>query len=362
VKSEFLERRFLRLSKEMEGAGLDGVVIAPGPNMFYFTGVKSVLLERPFMLFVSKNSEKILLCPKLEAGPYRNLNMTIYEWSDEQGPLEAMKKVSSRLEGRKWGVEGRVPFSFFKLISSCMDAEFVNAQDVFFSVREVKDENEIKALLKASRILSKAFVEFPGMIKEGMKEKELAKKTSDKIYSLGAEYVDNVLVQSGHRASDPHSLPSDKRIARDELIVIDISCTFSGYYSDVTRTLSISRPKGVEKAYQAVLEAQLAAENSARAGVKAEDIDREARSLLDSRGFGKYFIHRTGHGLGLEVHESPFIVSGNKKKISQGMFFTVEPGVYFQGKFGIRIEDDIFVSNSSSREITNVPKEFLWWL
>jgi Xaa-Pro aminopeptidase len=357
-----LKGRVSRVVESIKREGLQGIVIVPGPNMFYLTGVRSLLLERPFMLFISRNSESYLLSPRLEAGPYKELGIKVYEWKDEEGPVDALKKIISSLENGIWGIEGRMPFSFFNLLSSHSNFKFKDAQEILLSVREVKDDYERQLLFKASNILSKAFRAFPEIIKEGMKEKELAKKASDKIYELGSDHVEDVLVQSGPRASDPHSLPSEKKIKRKELIVVDISCTFSGYYSDITRTYSISKPENYEDVYNIVLEAQLAAEKTAKPSIPAEEVDNAARNVIESKGYGKYFIHRTGHGLGVEVHEAPFIVRGNKRKLNPGVFFTVEPGIYIQGKYGIRIEDNIYMADSFAKEITKVPKEYLWWL
>ncbi len=355
-------QRLKKLAEAVSREGLEGIVLVPGPNMFYLTGINSLLLERPFMLFISKNEDLKLLSPKLEAGPYESLGIDVQEWTDEEGPSQAMKTLVSKLERGTWGIEGRMPFSFFNLLSHYLKAEFRNAQDILLSVREVKDSSEKELLQKASRILSKAFVSFPEIIREGMTEMELARKVADRIYELGAEKVEDVLVQSGSRASDPHSLPSGKKIRRKELIVIDVSCTFKGYYSDITRTYSVSKPEKVEDVYNTVLESQLSAERKAKAGVKAEEVDAAARNYINSKGYGKFFIHRTGHGLGLEVHEAPFIVKGNSSSLRENVCFTVEPGIYVQGKFGIRIEDDVFIENTSAFEITKVPKEYLWWL
>lgn len=351
--------RIKNLSKKLQSYGLEGVIIVPGPNMYYYTGVKSILLERPFMLFIWDNSDVSLLAPELESGPYRRLGINVYPWSDDEGPEKALEAICRRITG-KWGIDGKMPFGYYSILRKWIN-KTINADGILLAQREIKDDKEIRLVRKSSQILSNAFQKLPELMSEGMKESELAKKMTDLIYSFGADSVEDVLVQSGKRASDPHSLPTSKKIMRDELVVVDISSTYNGYFSDITRTVSISKPKDAEEVYETVLLAQTNAIKSCFPGAKAEDIDVAARETIKSRGYESYFIHRTGHGLGLEVHEQPYIVSGNKEEIKEGMVFTVEPGIYIKNRLGIRIEDDILIG-SRAEEITKVPKEYLWWL
>jgi Xaa-Pro dipeptidase len=225
----------------------------------------------------------------------------------------------------------------------------------------VKDDAEVAMLRKAAEILSRSFEEFPDLMSEGVTELELGRKATEAIYANGATKVEDVLVQSGPRAADPHGLPSSRRVRRGDGIILDISCTFEGYYADVTRTLSLGAPRELRRIYTEVLEAEKLGIKAAQAGVKVGEVDAAARNHLTGAGLGKYFIHRTGHGLGLEVHESPYIVEGGKEKLKDGMCFTVEPGAYLRGKLGVRIEDDVLIEKGKAAEITSPPKEFGWW-
>lgn len=356
--------RLAKLRNKLDEEQLDGVIIVPGPNMQYFTGVESMLGERPFILLIPRSGTTQLVAPALEAGPYRDcpMSMEIRAWTDSQGSPGAIRSAASSagVQGR-WGVEGKVPFLFLHKLMKYAHPKYEDAEPVLQTLRETKDDDEVRLLKKSAKILSKSFSEFPDLIEEGASETKLAKAATEVIYSNGASKVDAMLVQSGWRAADPHSLPSPKKVRRGESIIFDVGSTFEGYYADITRTFCIGRSKEVEDVYMKVLEAQEAGIAKAALGVKVGEVDEAARGILRRAGLGKYFIHRTGHGLGLEVHEAPYIVEGGKEKLGPGMCFTVEPGVYIRGKLGVRMEDNVLVEGKKGVEITDVPKEFGWW-
>ena len=352
------------LRKRLNKRGLRGAIIVPGPNMMYFTGVNSLLLERPFMLLIPAEGEPHLVAPKFESGPYSEgpVQMKIHSWTDSEGSAGAISKAARGAELRgKWGVEGRVPFLYLDRLMKEASPKFRNAEPILQGMREVKDETEVKLLKKSASILSSAFEEFPGIIKEGLTELEVAKAATDAIYAKGATHVDDMLVQSGPRAADPHGLPTAKKIQVGEGIIIDVGATYEGYYSDVTRAFCMGESKEVEKVYEKVLQANTAGIAEASEGVRVGDVDSAARGTLKRAGLAKYFTHRTGHGLGLEIHEAPYIVEGGKEKLEGGMCFTVEPGAYIRGKLGVRIEDDVLIEGKRGVAITNTPKDFGWW-
>lgn len=362
-KGTFLNR-LARLRESIRGEGLDGVVIVPGPNMQYFTGVNSLLLERPFMLLVQAEGGANLVAPALEAGPYREcpIPLAIHSWTDSQGSAGAISEAvnSAKLVGR-WGVEGRAPFQFLNKLMLLRPTRFEDAEPILQGLREVKDDAEMALLKKAAEILGKSFEQFPALLKDGVAEQWIAKEATDMIYSNGATKVDDMLVQSGARAADPHSLPSSKKVRRGESIIFDIGTTFEGYYADITRTFVIGAGREVEKVYQKVLEAEEGGIDASLEGAEVGAVDGAARGVLSKAGMGEYFIHRTGHGLGLEVHEAPYIIEGGKERLKRGMCFTVEPGVYKRGELGVRIEDDVLMTGKKGTAITQTPKEFGWW-
>jgi len=363
-KESIYGRRLETLRKRMKKKGLRGAIIVPGPNMTYFTGVNSLLLERPFMLLVPAEGEPHLVAPTFESGPYAEgpVQMKIHSWTDSEGSAGAISKAAkgAGLKG-KWGVEGKVPFLYLDRLMEEASPKFRNAEPILQGMREVKDEAEVKLLKKSASILSSAFEEFPAIIKEGLTELEVAKAATDIIYTKGATHVDDMLVQSGPRAADPHGLPTEKKIQRGEGIIIDVGATYEGYYSDVTRVFCTGENKELEKVYGKVLEANKAGIAKAAIGIRVGEVDDAARGTLARAGLAKYFTHRTGHGLGLEVHEAPYIVEGGKERLENGMCFTVEPGAYIRGKLGARVEDDVLIEGGKGVAMTMAPKEFGWW-
>ncbi len=356
--------RLKRLRAGLASSGLKGVVVVPGPNMRYLTGGTSLMLERPFMLLIPLAGESQLVAPVLESGPYRNapFPLGIHAWTDSEGPGEAVREAAKRAgaEGQ-WGVEGRAPFQYTNKLAKECPLRFADAEPILQGLRESKDDYEVELLKKSAQALSRAFSEFPGLIKEGATELELARAMADAIYVQGAEKVDDVLVQAGQMAADPHHLPSARKVRRGESIVVDVGSTYDGYYADITRTFCIGRSPSVEKVYSKVLEAQEAAAAASRAGARVGEVDAAARGVLEGAGLGRYFFHRTGHGLGLEIHEAPYIVGGGDEFLGSHMCFTIEPGAYIRGRLGVRIEDDILIEGGKGVQITEVPKEFGWW-
>jgi Xaa-Pro aminopeptidase len=287
--------------------------------------------------------------------------MSIYAWTDSQGPSEAVAHAVRGLGKGRWGVEGRMPFQYLNALKSRMRMTPEDAEPILQGLRAVKDQDEVRLMKKSGEILSRSFDEAPNLIDLGMTELELARKLADLIIAKGASGVSDLLVQSGPRAANPHGLASKKRIKSGEPIILDLVSVYEGYYADITRTLCIGRSVEVERVYEQVLEAQSRARAAAGEGVAVGSVDRAARKYLVDHGLGKYFIHRTGHGLGLEVHEEPYIVDGGDALLRENMFFTIEPGVYIPGKIGVRIEDDVRVDGHRALETTNPPKQYGWW-
>ncbi|MBZ5707285.1 MAG: M24 family metallopeptidase [Acidobacteriia bacterium] len=255
-----------------------------------------------------------------------------------------------------------VPFRFTHELLKHTHSNLRDAEAICQGIRVTKDSAEIRSLQRAASILSKSFLKIPHLLKVGLTEVQLAQQISQTIYSSGAEFVTDILVQSGAFAADPHHLPSARRLKRKESIVIDTACSYSGYYADITRTFNIGHTPELEGIYENVLAAEEAAIKASKSGVAVGSIDAAARNHLKRAKLDGYFIHRTGHGLGLEVHEAPYIVADGAEIIQPSMAFTIEPGVYLPGKMGVRIEDDVLSTSQNCRVLTRtLPKEFEWW-
>ncbi len=357
-------RRTERLRKMVADEGLEGVIIAPGPNLRYYTGVNSQMFERPFLFFLPAVGEAQLVAPKLEAGPYTRsrLEIEIHEWDDTSGPSGAFAALRRRIDLKgKWGCEGRVPFGYLTQFNRD-DIQLSSAEPVLQVIRAVKEPSELQDLRKAATILSDAYEKIPSILREGITELELSTALREEVFALGGEAVDFCMVQAGAHAADSHLASSSKKIERGEGVIVDAGCTIDGYNADITRTFLLGRNGELERVYADVLETQKRAIGKVAEGVEVGEVDAAARGHLASRRLGKYFFHRTGHGLGLEIHEEPYIVSGGKGRLATGMVFTVEPGVYMKDKLGVRIEDDLVVTAGGSEVITgSLPKEFGWW-
>ncbi len=314
------------------------------------------------MLFVPNNGEPHLVVPDFEAGDFLKKRMVLHKWNDKDGPSFALREVSRQLSiGGRWGVEGRIPFMFLNPYMKYATPEFVDAEPILQSIRAIKDDAEADILRKSARILGNSYLNLNNFLKSGITEVELAKRLTADIYANGAELV-LALIQAGERAADPHSLPSSRKIRQNEPIVIDISSTYSGYFADITRTVAVGRGAKFERQYDSVLDAQKQAIEASKPGVTVGSIDAAARDLLRKDRLAEYFLTRTGHGLGLDIHEAPYIVPEGKEILTPGMVHTIEPGVYIRDNLGIRIEDDLLITMNDHRVMTSmVPKDFGWW-
>ena len=263
-------RRLAKLQRVTRARNLNGVILVPGPNLRYYTGVNSILMERPFLFLVPDDNLPHLVAPTLESGPYRTdpLKIEIHSWTDNEGPLRALQDAATQINlSGKWGMEGRVPYRFMRLLAKFTKVEFEEADSCLEELRQVKDEEEIRWLKRAASILCKSFLSIPSLIRPGMRELELGSKLAQTIRTNGADGLDDILVQSGESSADPHHIASSRRIRRGESIVIDTGCTYSGYYADITRTIMIGNDHKFEDMYEKVLEAQTAAIKKSKPGM-----------------------------------------------------------------------------------------------
>ena len=315
------------------------------------------------MLFIPNNGEPHLVVPDFEAGDFLKKKMILHKWNDKDGPSYSLREVSRQLSiGGRWGVEGRVPFMFLNPYMKYATPEFVDAEPILQSIRVIKDDAEVAILRKSARILGKSYLNLNNFLKSGITEIELAKRLTADIYSNGAELVFVALIQAGERAADPHSLPCSRKIRQNEPIVIDISSAYGGYFADITRTVAVGRGTEFERKYDSVLQAQEQAIKASKPGVTVGSVDAAARDVLGKDKLAEYFLTRTGHGIGLDIHEAPYIVPGGKEILNPGMVHTIEPGVYIRNNLGIRIEDDLLITTNDHQVMTStVPKHFGWW-
>ncbi len=356
--------RLAALKERAELEGLDGVLLIPGPNMRYFLGVVTESLERLTLCLLSFRGPAFMLVPRLDLERVRDQLMVegveLLTYTDDEDPWRIvgwmLKKAG--LEGGILGVEGQLPFRIFsRLMGLSPGLTIRQVDEVFYGLRVVKDEHEVEAHRRASSILQEALKATLRDMREGLTEREVKSLFERNAYALGAESVPFCLVQSGPNAAKPHLEPTARRIREGELVVLDAGVTWDGYFADVTRTVCLGEPDGEQRrVFEIVLEAQSETIRHVRPGVRAEDLDRVARGVIAQHGYGPYFIHRTGHGLGLEVHEEPFIREGSPTELRRGMVFTVEPGIYLPQRWGVRLEDNLVVTEHGYENLTYLPK------
>ena len=355
-----------RLERAREAAGGTGLVIAPGSDLRYLLGQAGGSFERLTTLVIPADGAPALVVPKLEAPgfaglPLAELGVEVLTWVDGEDPYAA---VAARL-----GKPDQVAVSDFTpalhvlaLRDALPSAEQVLAGPIVRELRMRKDAAEIAELRAAGAAIDRVHARVGEFLRAGRTEAEVGADNAAAIVEEGHEVADFVIVGSGPNGASPHHAVSDRVIEEGDVVVVDIGGPLpSGYNSDSTRTYSVGAPRDADvvATYAVLQEAQQAAVDAVRPGVTAESIDAAARSVITAAGFGDLFIHRTGHGIGLDVHEHPYIVTGNELVLEPGMAFSVEPGLYQPGRWGARIEDIVIVTESGVEPLNRQPHDLV---
>jgi Xaa-Pro dipeptidase len=349
----------------MYATGFDGVALMPGPNLQHLLGLSFHLSERPILALVTAASTAAIILPAFEAGRIEAAACEIqaYPYTDEEGPRSAIQAACAALElaDSYLGVEAlRMRLLEAELLERyAPGCQLAQAEAMLSGLRMRKDENALASMRNAVAITERALSTAVQQIRAGMSEKQAAGLLTIELLQAGGETLAfPPAVLAGPNAALPHAAPSDRPIAPGDTIVIDCGATADGYAADITRTFVIG---GLEPdlawVYEVVLMANAAATAAARPGMPAEVVDQTARAVIEEAGFGSLFTHRTGHGLGLETHEPPYIVAGNRQQLETGMTFTIEPGIYLPGRGGVRIEDDIVITKSGAHALTTFPRQ-----
>lgn len=340
-------------------------LITPGPNLRYLTGYKAKNLERLTCLKITENEKPVLLVPELEklaaidSGLDQNL-IDIETWREGSDPYSIYSNHSFKnvLIDEKMTADKLLNFQ--KIYANC---NFFNFSSLIKQVRSVKSESEISELKKVGLMIDKVHEYVPTVLKPGFTEIEIAKKIASKILEVGHENVDFVIVASGKNSASPHHEPSNKVIEKNDVVVVDIGGTsYSGYCSDSTRTYCMGEaPIEFKEFYDSLKIAQENACQAVKKDMTGKQLDAISRDKLTEAGLGEFFTHRTGHGIGMETHEEPYIVSTNNEKIVSGNAFSIEPGFYIENKFGARIEDIVVKTdqgfircNETSRDLIQI--------
>jgi len=359
--------RLARLADALRDEPFSAVALNASPTLAYLTGAPFHLSERPVLFFFGASEKPIFVLPAMEAGHLGKMafDYDAFTYTEDPTTWKPAFHKGLRASGVAGGTLGVEPRQLRYLELSFLEhdgdtPEYVNAEDCVASLRMHKDADEIAQMRKAVQIAQNAVNDTIVQIKEGITERALAAELTANILRYGGDtqLPFNPLVSFGPNSADPHASPSDYEIQEGDIVLIDWGAYFKGYCSDLTRMFTYGEvdPELVEVA-EIVKEANLAAQRASGPGVPAGEIDKAARGVITKAGYGPRFLHRTGHGLGREVHEEPYIRGDNQQRLAPGMTFTIEPGVYLDGKGGIRIEDDMLVTEDGAESLSDVTRD-----
>ena len=333
---------------------MDLVAIAPTSNMRYLLGFMPYPDERLCALLVSRESVRFVV-PELNADHVEtNTGMETIRWMDASGPGDALELALSELNIRPGLILAADDNMRADILLMLQDAirpkRSIAASALMGALRMRKSDDEIDALLSAAALADEALLVGAEACLPGRTEREVATEIANHFHENGVDSVDFTSVGSGPNGAFPHHMVSDRLLQNGDTIVLDIGATLNGYHSDVARVIHLGEPTDeLTTVYHVVREANRLGREAAVTGAKARDVDRAARSVIEQAGYGEFFLHRTGHGLGLDVHEMPWITAENEIPLELGMVFSIEPGIYLAGKFGIRIEDIVLVTEDGCR-------------
>jgi len=299
----------------------------------------------------------------IEAARRQTIGADVHEANTTAASAEIVRNVLRSAKAVRLGFEGdRLTYSELEAYKKQFDTqEFVAVNSILQELRAVKTEDELEKLRAAQALADKVFSEICQIIKPGISEKRIAAELTYRMLLHGAENVSfDPIVASGPNSSMPHAVPSERIVESGDFVTLDFGCILNGYVSDMTRTVAIGTVSAeMERVYNTVLEAQLAGIAVAKAGVTGKAIHQAAADVIAAAGYGQYFSHGFGHGIGLEIHENPRASLSWDKPLQSGAIISAEPGIYIPGRFGVRIEDVIIIRNGETENITNSPKELI---
>ena len=361
------QARLDKLNASLRTSDLDAVILNPGSTLTYLTGLHFHLMERPVVLLFAKDQNPAIVLPELELQKVASLPYKLQVFAYPENPSEwdnAFRKAAQALglDGKRIGVEPRQLrlLEFHHVKSSAPEADFPDGSNVLAGLRLRKEQAEVEAMRKAVKIAQSALEATLPSIKVGMTEKELSSELVTQLLKQGSEpeMPFSPIVSGGPNSANPHASPSERKLQAGDLLVIDWGATYDGYISDLTRTFAVGEvDEEYRKIHKIVQESNAAGRAAARPGVPCANVDVAARDVIEKSGYGKYFTHRTGHGIGMEGHEEPYMRGDNMQILEPGMAFTVEPGIYLPGRNGVRIEDNVVITDTGADVLSDMPRE-----
>ncbi|WP_367127219.1 M24 family metallopeptidase [Saccharothrix sp. HUAS TT1] len=364
IDVDALRARLDRATAAASIAGVEALLITPGSDLRYLLGAGGSSFERLTCLVLPVGGTPVLVVPKLEEPGYAGvptdaLGVEVATWVDGEDPYALVKKA---LKGTRTAVSDMMPALHTLRLRDVVGADQVLAGPVLRELRMRKDAAEVAALRKAGAAIDRVHARMGEWLRVGRTEAEVGADIAAAIVAEGHVVADFVIVGSGPNGASPHHDVSDRVIEAGDVVVVDIGGPVAeGYNSDSTRTYVLGEPRDADvwETYSVLQAAQKAAVEAVRPGVTCEAVDAAARDVIADAGFGERFVHRTGHGIGLDVHEDPYIVGGNDLPLEAGMAFSVEPGIYLPGRWGARIEDIVIATADGVESVNNRPHELV---
>ncbi|MGW5100113.1 aminopeptidase P family protein [Streptomyces sp. NPDC004100] len=356
--------RMARATREAADAGLAGLLVAPGPDMVWLTGyTPPAVTERLTLLVLVPGGEPVLVVPTLEAPDAEaaagSTALGLRPWTDGVDPYAV---TGALLDGRgRFGVSDNTwAMHLLGFQRTLPHSSYAALTDALPMLRAVKDAAEVELLAAAGAAADAAFEEIRKVPFADRRESDVAQDLADLLRRFGHSQVDFTIVGSGPNGANPHHEVGDRFIRHGDMVVLDFGGLKDGYGSDTTRTVHVGEPTDEERrVHDLVRAAQEAGVQAVRPGAACQEVDRAARAVITEGGYGEYFIHRTGHGIGVTTHEPPYMIEGEEQPLVPGMCFSVEPGVYLPGRFGVRIEDIVTVTEDGARRLNNTTREMV---
>lgn len=352
------------IRERMKERNLNGMILFPSSNQYYVTGFRTFPGERLLLTIIPAEGEPFFIVPMLYESQVKNESWIkdIIAWTDDNKPYEILKEAMEQrqLNRGRFAVDDNLyAVQLLSIIKVLPEIELLPLGDLLGSLRLSKSQEEVDKIRMASRIVDEVVEEVRKNARPGMTEIEIAAMMEFEMRKRGSEGPSfETIVGSGPNSALPHYNAGERRVNTGEFIVLDFGATYKGYCSDTTRTLCMGEPTDkMREVYNVVKEAQEIGVRTARPGIKAREVDEAVRKHIESKGYGEYFIHRTGHGLGLEIHEEPYISGISESMLKPGMVFSIEPGIYINGEFGVRIEDIVVVTEDGCERLNNYRRE-----
>ncbi|SHO49860.1 M24 family metallopeptidase [Desulfopila aestuarii] len=360
------EARVQKLYSAIGRRGMTGAVVNAGPTLTYLTGLHFHLMERPVVVVFVPGRNPTIILPKLEERKLEQLSYDMRAYTYDDNPKGWAKVFKDGLDGcglhgARVGVEpGQMRLLEYNYLREAANAEYLDGSELFADLRAVKDADEITRMRKAVQIAENALEATLPMVKIGVSEKEIAGELFIQLMRHGSdgELPFSPIIAAGPNGANPHATPTERQLAAGDLLIVDWGAAYDGYAADLTRTFAIGEIDAkAREIHTVVQQANEAGRKAGRPGIACAEVDQAARQVIEDAGYGQFFTHRTGHGIGMECHENPYIHGQNNELLIEGNAYTIEPGIYLAGENGVRIEDDVVVTADGAESLSTMSRE-----